>query len=126
MSEKRFYLTASAVYAAGYIWTALSYMSGTGALLRCPLRALTGWPCPFCDLTHAFHCLLEGNVMQALSANPLAVFAPVALLFPLVVYDWLGGRRRLWTHFQMHRRLAVATAVNILAAVWVYKILTAI
>ena len=119
-----FYLSVSVVYAAGFAWVVLSYTVGTNTSVFCPLKALTGWPCPFCDLTHALHFLLEGNVGLALTVNPLVVFAPVALLYPLVALDWKSGRRYLWALYCRFRVPVIAAAAVIVAAVWVYKILT--
>ena len=37
----------------------------------CPLRALTGWLCPFCGSLRAIHALLHGNLKVAVAMNPL-------------------------------------------------------
>jgi hypothetical protein len=37
----------------------------------CPLRALTGWLCPFCGSLRALHALLHGAPEAALALNPL-------------------------------------------------------
>ncbi len=122
--RRLFYLSVSAVYAAGFAWIALSYGVGTETSLFCPLRMLTDWPCPFCDLTHALHFLMEGRVGLAVSANPLVVFAPVALLFPLVAVDWWSGRQYIWRLFCRFRAVMTVAAVVMVMAVWVYKLLT--
>lgn len=100
-------------------------MVGTNTSVCCPLKALTGWPCPLCDLTHALHFLLEGDIGLALMVNPLVVFAPVALLYPLVVADWKSGRRYIiWTLFGRFRAAMIVAAIVMVLAVWMYKILT--
>ncbi len=48
----------------------------------CPLRALTGLPCPGCGLTRSWVWLLHGEPGQAMAANPFGV---VALLLAVVV-----------------------------------------
>ncbi len=119
-----FYLSVSAVYAAGFIWIALSYAVGMDTPAFCPFKALTGWPCPFCDLTHALHFLLEGDVGLAVVANPLVVFAPVALFYPLVAVDWKSGRWYIWTLVCRFRAAMIVAAIAVVLAVWIYKILT--
>jgi hypothetical protein len=37
----------------------------------CPLRALTGWLCPFCGSLRAVHALIHGDARVALALNPL-------------------------------------------------------
>jgi hypothetical protein len=49
----------------------------------CPLRTLTGVPCPFCGMTRGVTDLVHGDVVHALLMNPgsvLAVVLAVALL----------------------------------------------
>ena len=46
----------------------------------CPLRMLTGIPCPFCGGTHAGIDLGRGHPVAALRASPLAVFGAVAVI----------------------------------------------
>ena len=41
----------------------------------CPLRALTGWQCPFCGSLRAVHALLHGAPRSALDLNPLVIVA---------------------------------------------------
>lgn len=41
----------------------------------CPLRELTGVPCPFCGSTRAFAALAELNFLGAFRLNPLVSFA---------------------------------------------------
>jgi hypothetical protein len=66
---------------------------GGGALLQvvpavgplCPLRRTTGVPCPLCGVTTGLNALARGDLMAALTANPLA---PVLVL--LVALAWIG------------------------------------
>jgi hypothetical protein len=42
-------------------------------LARCPLRDITGSPCPTCGGTHSAASLAAGRWLEALLANPVAV-----------------------------------------------------
>lgn len=57
----------------------------------CPLRAITGIPCPLCGGTTVFIELGSGRPVQAVLANPVAFTGALALaLAPL------GAGRRWW------------------------------
>jgi hypothetical protein len=88
-----------------------------GAL--CPLRRLTGVPCPFCGSTTVFMEAGAGHWGAALSANPVTVAAALVFLAaPLLALDpitaignlppwarWAGGLVLLigsWV-WQLHR-----------------------
>jgi Protein of unknown function (DUF2752) len=85
----------------------------------CPLRRLTGVPCPFCGSTTVFMEAGAGHWGAALSANPVTVAAALVFLAaPLLALDpiaaighlppwtrWLGGLVLLagsWL-WQLHR-----------------------
>ncbi|MDT2738768.1 DUF2752 domain-containing protein [Enterococcus canintestini] len=40
-------------------------------LLECPLRAITGVPCPMCGMTRSFIHLAHGDISGAFSYHPL-------------------------------------------------------
>jgi hypothetical protein len=86
------------------VWPA--FTGHTGASLPCPLRTLTGVPCPACGLTTAAVALVRGEVGAAWGANPV-IFCLAALAVavgPLVVLraagvlkppePWPSARRR--------------------------------
>ena len=80
----------------------------TGLHAFCPLRSLTGVPCPFCGMTTAATALAAGRLEAALEANPfvllLAGFAAAMAalmgaralgLAPPPAAPWPPGRQRL-------------------------------
>lgn len=92
---------------------------------HCPLREVTGLPCPTCGGTHAAVDLVQGRWLDALRANPLVVVGLV--LFGL----WLAGgllatvmpqlRRDIhWTPAE--KRTARILAILLLVTTWVWEI----
>jgi hypothetical protein len=52
--------------------------------LPCPLRTLTGVPCPLCGTTTSVEATLRGHPIAALEANPVGPFLVLAALALLV------------------------------------------
>jgi hypothetical protein len=48
--------------------------------LPCPLRTLTGVPCPLCGMTTSVEATVHGDLLAALRANPAGPFAMLAAL----------------------------------------------
>jgi hypothetical protein len=65
-----------AVAGLGAAGAAVAYqaaLGGEGLWLPCPLRALTGVPCPLCGMTTAATGLAAGDLGAAMAANPFAL-----------------------------------------------------
>jgi hypothetical protein len=61
----------------------LPLLPGHGGL-PCPLRTLTGVPCPLCGMTTSVEATAHGHLLAALRANPAGPFAVLAALGLLV------------------------------------------
>jgi hypothetical protein len=75
----------------------------------CPLRRLTGVPCPLCGSTTVFIEAGHGHWLAALAANPVTVVGALCLLTAP-----LGGGARWWALSERQRTgvLGVALAVS--------------
>lgn len=109
---------AWAVLAAAAHW--LGRAAGAPATL-CPLRRLTGLPCPTCGSTRAAFSLLSGHVGAAWAYNPL-VFCVGVLLAVSLLARAIFARRIELKLTPGERRLAWATGAALLLANWVYVI----
>lgn len=95
-------------------------------MAHCPLRDITGIPCPTCGGTHTAIAMTEGRIAEAWSTNPLVtaglflfgiwILAGVlATLFP-------GLRRDIaWT--PREKRTARILAVLVFVMGWIWQIL---
>ena len=90
-------LALAAVCSLGAAW--IHEHHDPGAL--CPLRRLTGIPCPMCGSTTVFMEAGAGHWTAALTANPMTVVvffvflaAPLALVDPVASWANLPARRR--------------------------------
>jgi hypothetical protein len=57
-----------------------------GTDVPCPLRSLTGVPCPFCGMTRGVNEVVRGHVVDALVLNPGSVLLVVATVLLLVTW----------------------------------------
>jgi Protein of unknown function (DUF2752) len=75
--------------AAGAAVAYQAALGGEGLALPCPLRTLTGVPCPLCGVTTAATSLASGDLGAALAANP---FVLVLAGFTLVMVALMAAR----------------------------------
>ena len=57
-------------------------------LLHCPLRALTGIPCPTCGMTRSFTAIAHGNLVQAAQQHLFGPFVFLLLAGVIVHLVW--------------------------------------
>jgi hypothetical protein len=76
----------------------------------CPLRTLTGIPCPLCGMSTAVKAGLAGHVRASLAANP---FGLVAVLVALLLIARPGVRSV---------RMPLAVVVGCATASWVWEL----
>ena len=97
---------------------ALPMLPAVGPL--CPLRRLTGVPCPLCGMTTGVTALARGDVGAALAANPGAV-----LVVGLVVAAWVvwAARRLGGSAWRLPERRALTRAGSVaLPGLWVFQL----
>jgi Protein of unknown function (DUF2752) len=96
---------AAALLGAGALLPALPGHSG----VSCPLRELTGIPCPLCGMTTSVEDVLRLHLHAAVAANPAGLLAVVAAIALVAVRP---------------RRLTVPALLPLLllAGMWVFEL----
>lgn len=84
--------------------TALLFPHGEGP--GCPIRWMTGYPCPSCGVTRALLLLSEGQFTAALTMNPLGILVAVVLLVlpALLLSDRLRNRHDTYRLYRATER----------------------
>lgn len=97
-----------AMVGLGLVLPALPHHPG----LPCPLRTLTGVPCPSCGMTTAVEAAVSGHLRASLAANPFGVVAIIVALVILARPGWrvaripwalLGSGALVSWLFELHR-----------------------
>jgi hypothetical protein len=109
--------------AVSTVYPALVAHTG-GQGLPCPLRTLTGVPCPFCGMTTATVAITHGRWGAAASANPLAYLAAALLACTAPV---LVARAAGWvaapTPWSATARRRTGRSIGCLVALsWLYQL----
>jgi hypothetical protein len=73
---------------------AFDWVTASGSLVLCPLRAVTGIPCPSCGLTRALAHLERGHWADAVRFHPFSplVFLLVLALVVMLVFELVTHR----------------------------------
>lgn len=119
---ERFALTGAGVALAAAVWPTLT--RATGVALACPLRSMTGIPCPFCGSTTAWIALVRGDLGAAAAANPSSILIASFVVVMLGVLV-LRHLRRLGppVAWRPERTLLLTRGIGALVvASWVFQL----
>jgi len=100
----------------------MAHTGGQG--LPCPLRTLTGVPCPFCGMTTATVAITHGNWTAAAAASPLAylVAALIVGTVPVMVARAVGQIPTPRPRSVGARRRIGRVMAGLIALSWVFQL----
>ncbi len=110
--------------AAGAAIAYQAAMDGNGLWLPCPLRTLTGIPCPLCGMTTAATGLASGDLGAALAANPFVLLlAGFTLVMAVLMAARALGRVPPPAQWPASRRRQTYSVVaGLAAASWAFQL----
>jgi hypothetical protein len=110
--------------AAGAAVTYQTTLGGEGLWLPCPLRTLTGIPCPLCGMTTAATGLVSGDLGTAVAANPFALLlAGFTLVMTVLMVARALGRAPAAAQWSPSRRRQTLWVAAVLAvASWAFQL----
>ena len=119
-TPERLGLLGVGVAGAAVVWPTVTGATGFG--MPCPLRTVTGIPCPMCGMTTASIAMVRGQFGDAVSANPLIVVLAATTVVMLVVLGLrlAGGiaPARRWSADGQRRALRVGAVLAALSWAW--------
>lgn len=83
-----------AFLSAGCLVVGFFNPSNNGFFPGCPLLDLTGFACPGCGLTRAFHALFHGEFLTALDFNAIIPFFIIGFVYLIVLLLSISIRGR--------------------------------
>ena len=92
--------------------------AGATGIVTCPLRALTGLPCPFCGMTRSLMAIGDADIDRAVVLAPAIPIVLIAAVFFVLV-----GPRRVLTGraVQIPRWIALGALLAVSGA-WVLRL----
>jgi len=100
----------------------MAHTGGQG--VPCPLRTLTGVPCPFCGMTTATVAIIHGNWAAAAATNPFAYLAAALVVgtAPVLVARAAGQAPlpRPWSEWA--RRRIGRVMAGLVALSWLFQL----
>ena len=115
------------VFAAGCFVVGFFKPSNAGFFPGCPLLDLTGFACPGCGLTRAFHALFHGDFLIALDFNALLPIFAVSFVYLLILLMSIAARGKglrftIFTPASLWVFLGFAVVFGVLRNVPVYPL----
>jgi hypothetical protein len=82
---------------AGYFWLAYHFFvsnAKTNGITVCPIKTITGVPCPSCGTTRSVLSIIDGHFGEAILLNPLGyIVLALMIVIPIgLAYDYLSEK----------------------------------
>ncbi|MFP9100740.1 DUF2752 domain-containing protein [Flavobacterium sp. RHBU_24] len=131
MSRSRLYLLLGTLTIVGYVYLAYSLFSHNhSGITVCPIKNITGIPCPSCGTTRAVIAIIYGHFSKAAFINPLGYLAaafmavlPLWLLHDLILQkDTLRVSYATMENYIKGSKLIIVVAACLMLTNWIWNI----
>lgn len=128
--KSRIYLLLTGLTILGYVWVGLALGRETGeSVIVCPIKTVSGIPCPACGSTRSVIQLVQGDFWGAIQSNPFGLLIFITLIFtPLwLIYDITTKKESLWQFYQnvesfVRRKKIAVFLILLVLANWLWNI----
>ncbi len=127
--RNRLYLITGIVCFFGLIWLFLDYFTTVDQTI-CPVKLVTGYPCPSCGTTRSITALLHGDVVQAFMINPFGIISSILVIsvIALLILDVFAKKDYYFKTYvkveqflQQHKIISVILVLLVIAN-WIWNI----
>lgn len=89
MKKSRLYLIViiACFFGTLYLLYQINNSSNSDTFSVCPIKAVTGYPCPSCGTTRAVVFLSKGNIVSSIQQNPFGLIVGFCML---ILPFWIG------------------------------------
>ncbi|MBW3589575.1 MAG: DUF2752 domain-containing protein [Actinobacteria bacterium] len=89
----------------------------------CPLRALTGVPCPLCGMTTGTVAFLRGDLSGSLAAAPLSIAVVPATVagIAIAVWNFIKGSKPRWASSRLRRAVVILLGLALIFS-WMFQL----
>lgn len=89
MKRNRLYLIViiACFFGTLYLLYQINNFSNSDTFSVCPIKTVTGYPCPSCATTRAIVFLSKGNIVSSIQQNPFGLIVGLCML---VLPFWIG------------------------------------
>ncbi len=100
--KSRIYFLLTGLFILGYTWIITAFLKGVESkVIVCPIKIISGYPCPSCGSTRSLVKLIEGDFLGAIYANPfgLIIFLILSIGPIWLIYDFSFKKESLWLFY---------------------------
>jgi hypothetical protein len=135
MSRNKLYIPVLIFCLGGLFWIKYNMPDAgqTPHITVCPIKKVTGLPCPSCGSTRAVVALAEGDIKKSFFENPFGAFLASFILLgpPWIVWDYLSGNSTFMHWYLraeklMRRRSVAILLIGLVVANWIWNIIKGI
>lgn len=88
---------------------------------KCPFHLLTGYQCPACGIQRAFHCLMHGDIMQALQYNYFFIVS-IPLCVLAIMAEWYNYSHRFdWAEKIVNSKYTLISFAILFVLWWILR-----
>ena len=132
MSRNKLYIPILIFCLGGLFWIKyhMPREGHTPQVTVCPVKKVTGLPCPSCGSTRAVVSLVQGDVKKSFLENPIGILLVSFIIMgpPWIVWDFLSGNATFMYWYEraeafIRRRSVAIVLIGLIVINWIWNIM---